>query len=324
MTNSTIFAFAAAFIVTAVLVPLMIPYLKKLKFGQTVREEGPESHKVKTGTPTMGGVAIMAAVFVAYLAFIEKNIVSAITMTVIAGFGAVGFIDDYIKVVKKRNLGLRAWQKLSGQLLFALVLVVYQYVFTDMGGGIYIPLVEKYLNMGIFYIPFAMIVVLGIVNSVNLTDGLDGLASGVTLIFMVFFVLISFVIGSRLQSVATLVSFASAVAGGCIGFLIYNKYPAKVFMGDVGSLALGGAVSALMVLSGAMIVFPILGAVFLAETLSVVIQVVSFKTRGKRVFLMSPLHHHYEEKGWKETKVVTRFYLAAAVSGLFAVAVVFI
>lgn len=324
MTYSTIFAFAAALILTAVLVPLMIPCLKKLKFGQTVREEGPESHKFKTGTPTMGGIAIIAAVLIAYLAFVEKNIPSAITVTAIAGFGAVGFIDDYIKVVKKRNLGLRAWQKLSGQVLFALVLVVYQFAFTDMGGSIYIPIVGKYLDLGLLYMPFAMIVVLGIVNSVNLTDGLDGLASGITLIFLAFFILIAFVLGSRLQNIDTLVSIAAAVAGGCIGFLIHNKYPAKVFMGDVGSLALGGAVSALMVLSGAMIVFPILGAVFLAETLSVVIQVASFKARGKRVFLMSPLHHHYEEKGWKETKVVIRFYLAAVVSGLVAVAVVFI
>ena len=211
MTSSTILAFAAAFVLSAVLMPLMIPYLKKLKFGQTVREEGPESHKVKTGTPTMGGIAIMIAIFIAYLAFVEKNIASAIIMIVFAGFGAVGFIDDYIKVVKKRNLGLRAWQKLSGQLLFALILVFYQYMFTDMGSSIYLPLVDKYLDMGLLYIPFAVIVVLGIVNSVNLTDGLDGLASGITSIFLVFFIIVSLVIGTRLQNVETLVSIASII-----------------------------------------------------------------------------------------------------------------
>lgn len=324
MTSNTFIAFAVAFVLSAILMPLMIPYLKKLKFGQTIREEGPESHKVKTGTPTMGGISIITAIFLSYLFLVEKNMASTITMIAIAGFGAVGFIDDYIKVVKKRNLGLRAWQKLSGQLLFALVLSFYQYLFTDMGSRIYIPVIGKYLDLGLFYIPFTIIVVLGIVNSVNLTDGLDGLASGITSVFFMFFIIIASVLGDKLQNTDSLISIASIIMGGCMGFLIHNKYPAKVFMGDVGSLALGGAVSALMVLSGVMIIFPILGSVFLAETLSVVIQVVSFKTRGKRVFLMSPLHHHYEEKGWKETKVVIRFYLVAAVSGLIAVAVIFI
>ncbi len=324
MTSNTFIAFAVAFVLSAVMMPLMIPYLKKLKFGQTIREEGPESHKVKTGTPTMGGISIITAIFLSYLFLVEKNMASTITMIAITGFGAVGFIDDYIKVVKKRNLGLRAWQKLSGQLLFALVLSFYQYLFTDMGSSIYIPVIGKYLDLGLFYIPFTIIVVLGIVNSVNLTDGLDGLASGITSVFFVFFIIIASVLGDKLQNTDSLISIASIITGGCMGFLIHNKYPAKVFMGDVGSLALGGAVSALMVLSGVMIIFPILGSVFLAETLSVVIQVVSFKTRGKRVFLMSPLHHHYEEKGWKETKVVIRFYLVAAVSGLIAVAVIFI
>jgi phospho-N-acetylmuramoyl-pentapeptide-transferase len=324
MTSNTFITFTVAFVLSAVLMPLMIPYLKKLKFGQTIREEGPESHKVKTGTPTMGGISIITAIFLSYLLLVEKNMTSMITMISIAGFGAVGFIDDYIKVVKKRNLGLRAWQKLSGQLLFALVLSFYQYLFTDMGSSIYIPVIGKYLDLGLFYIPFTIIVVLGIVNSVNLTDGLDGLASGITSVFFVFFIIIASVLGDKLQNTDSLIAIASIITGGCMGFLIHNKYPAKVFMGDVGSLALGGAVSALMVLSGVMIIFPILGSVFLAETLSVVIQVVSFKTRGKRVFLMSPLHHHYEEKGWKETKVVIRFYLVAVVSGLIAVAVIFI
>ena len=324
MTSNTIFAFSASLALSALLIPLMIPFLKKLKFGQTIRDEGPESHKVKTGTPTMGGIAIMFAILFSYFLFVEKNTASLITVIVIVGFGLVGFIDDYIKVVKKRNLGLRAWQKLAGQLVFALLLVSYQYGFTDLGSSLYIPFAGKYLDLGWIYIPFTLVVILGIVNSVNLTDGLDGLAAGITSIFFFFFIIMASVIGSRMQNGNTLVELSTIVMGGCLGFLMYNKYPAKVFMGDVGSLALGGAVSAIMVLSGVMIIFPVLGAVFLAETLSVVVQVISFKTRRKRVFLMSPLHHHYEEKGWKETKVVKRFYMAAAVSGLIALAAIFV
>lgn len=324
MTIKTLLAFMVSFVFSATLMPIVIPYLKKLKFGQTVREEGPKSHIVKTGTPTMGGIVIIASMILSYLFFVEKNFVSLITVVVITGFGAVGFIDDYIKVVKKRNLGLRAWQKLVGQLVFAFLLVFYQYTHTYNGSSIYMPFVGEYFDLGIFYIPFAVVVVLGIVNSVNLTDGLDGLASGVSTIFFIFFIVIAFATGSSLQNSEILVSFSYAAAGACMGFLIHNRYPAKVFMGDVGSLALGGAVSSLMVLSGFMLIFPILGSVFLAETLSVVIQVVSFKTRGKRIFLMSPLHHHYEEKGWKETKVVRRFYLVAIASGAIAIAILFI
>ena len=219
-------------------------------------------------------------------------------------FGAVGFIDDYIKVVMKRNLGLRAYQKLLLQILVAVILIIYQYNSKGMGTDLYIPFLKDYRSIGFLYIPFVIFVIVGTVNSVNLTDGLDGLSTSVTIICLIFFNIVA----AKFQRYEISL-FCLALAGALMGFLYYNKFPAKVFMGDTGSLALGGAISAIALLLNVPLILPIAGGIYFIETLSVIIQVISFKTRGKRVFLMSPLHHHFEHKGWHEKKIVAVFSL---------------
>ncbi len=221
----------------------------------------------------------------------------------------IGFIDDYIKVVKKRNLGLKAYQKLIGQIGLATLLAMYQSSTSVLGTKLIVPFLEnQYIDLGILYIPFIAFVVVGTVNSVNLTDGLDGLASGVTLIVLSFFGIIA--LGWGMGSISI---FSTALAGACLGFLIHNAHPAKIFMGDTGSLALGGAVSAIAILLNIPLIIPIVGGIYFIEALSVIIQVTSFKLTGKRVFLMSPLHHHYEHKGWKETKIVAVFWILTVI-----------
>jgi len=236
-------------------------------------------------------------------------------LTATFGFGLIGFIDDYIKIVKRRNLGLKAYQKLIAQVILAIILAVYQSNTSIVGTKVLIPfLPNQYLDLGILYIPFIVFVVVGTVNSVNLTDGLDGLASGVSIIVLSFFSLVA--INWGMDSISV---FSSALTGACLGFLIHNAHPAKVFMGDTGSLGLGGALSAIAVLMNLPLILPIAGGIFFVETLSVIIQVASFKLTGKRVFLMSPLHHHYEQKGWKETKVVGVFWLVTVILCLIGI-----
>lgn len=304
-----------AFFITLFLGPIVIPLLRKFNIGQSIREEGPQSHLSKTGTPTMGGIIIFTALIITVL---TSNIITKDTYILILatfGFGLIGFIDDYIKVVMKRNLGLRAYQKLIGQILLAIILAVYQSNTSVLGTKVIIPFLNnQYLDLGILYIPFIVFVVVGTVNSVNLTDGLDGLASGVTLIVLSFFGLVALYWGMGSISI-----FSTALTGACLGFLVHNAYPAKIFMGDTGSMALGGAVAAIAILLNIPLVLPIVGGIYFIETLSVIIQVIWFKLTGKRVFLMSPLHHHFEHKGWKETTVVVVFYLATVVFCLIGV-----
>lgn len=304
-----------AFLITLILGPITIPLLRRLNIGQSVREEGPKSHFSKSGTPTMGGIIIFIALVITVFSsgVLTKDMYVLVLSTF--GFGFIGFIDDYIKVVKKRNLGLKAYQKLIGQIILAIILAVYQSNTSILGTKIIIPFVKyKYLDLGMFYVPFIAFVVVGTVNSVNLTDGLDGLASGVTLIVLSFFGLISLYWGMDSISI-----FSSALSGACLGFLIHNAYPAKVFMGDTGSMALGGAVSAIAILLNLPLIIPIVGGIYFAEALSVIIQVLSFKFTGKRVFLMAPLHHHFEYKGWKETKVVAVFWLSTVILCLIGI-----
>ncbi len=324
MTVRLILSMMVSFALVYFITPRIIPHLRKLKFGQIVREEGPQTHKSKSGTPTMGGVAIVAGLGLSYLLFVEKNINSVVFMLVTIGFGAVGFIDDYIKVVKKRNLGLRAFQKLIGQFLFALLLVGYQYQFGALKDGIYIPLINQILYLGWFYLPFAFVVVVGIVNSVNLTDGLDGLASGVTIIYLSCYFLILLVLKDIIGIDQIYFLLIGTLVGALVAFLCYNWFPAKIFMGDVGSLAIGGAVASLCILTGTLIIFPVVGLVYFAETISVVMQVGYYKRTGKRIFLMSPLHHHYEQKGFKETQVVKGFLKASLAFGFLAIILVII
>lgn len=305
-------------ILSLILGKILIPVLKKLHAGQSIREEGPKSHMVKSGTPTIGGlIFLFSAIITTLLTGNFKVSVFMILFSTLA-FGAVGFIDDYIKVVMKRNLGLRAYQKLFLQILTAVILIIYQYNSKHMGTDLYIPFLKDYRSIGVFYIPFIIFVIVGTVNSVNLTDGLDGLSTSVTIICLLFFN----VVAVKFQRYE-IAAFSLALAGALIGFLFFNKYPAKVFMGDTGSLALGGAISAIALLLNVPLILPIAGGIYFMETLSVIIQVVSFKTRGKRVFLMSPLHHHFEQKGWHEKKVVAVFSLVELILCIISYLILF-
>jgi phospho-N-acetylmuramoyl-pentapeptide-transferase len=283
--------------------PILIPALTRLKFGQTVRDDGPATHLKKTGTPNIGGLIFLIPILFLSVYFgriYPKMIPMAITTI---GFGLIGFIDDFIKVKKRRKDGLYPKQKTVGLLLVAAVFAIYTAYFTDLGVDITIPFMGT-INEKWFYIIFVIFVLYSITNAVNITDGLDGLAAGTTLIVMVFFTLIAMTNKEWEYSMV----FSSFAAGGCLGFLTFNIHPAKVFMGDTGSLALGGAVGTLAIMMKMPFIILLVGAIYVAEILSVAIQVVSFKTRGKRVFKMAPLHHHFELSGWKETKVVYSFW----------------
>lgn len=294
-----------AFIISLILGPILIPLLRRLKIGQSIREDGPKSHYAKSGTPTMGGIIFLIALIITVVTtgLMSKDLLVLLVATL--GFGLIGFIDDYIIVVRKDNLGLTARQKFLAQIIFAVILAIYQSNASTAGTSVIIPFSgNQLLDLGNLYIPFVVFVVVGTVNSVNLTDGLDGLASGVSIIVLSFFAIVATMWGLDNISI-----FSAALIGACLGFLIHNSHPAKVFMGDTGSLALGGAIAGLAIIMNLPLILPIVGGIFFIETLSVIIQVASFKLRGKRVFLMSPLHHHLEHKGWKETKVVLVFWL---------------
>ncbi len=297
---------------------LLIPVLRKLKASQSIREDGPREHLKKNGTPTMGGIIFLATLVLTTILF--RNFKLAVFMLLFStlSFGAVGFIDDYIKVVKKRNLGLTALQKLLLQIFVSIILLYYQFNSRYMHTGVFLPFIKTYVSFGILYIPFILFVIVGTVNSVNLTDGLDGLSSGVTIICLGFFAICAYKLGK-----IEIFSFCLCLIGALLGFLYYNKYPAKVFMGDTGSLALGGAVSAVAVLLNLPLILPVAGGIYFIETLSVIIQVISFKTRGKRVFLMSPIHHHFEQKGWSEKRVVLTFCLAELILCIVAYFMIF-
>lgn len=293
-----------SFALTVLLCPIFIPILHRMKFGQFIREEGPESHLKKAGTPTMGGIVMLAAFTVSSLAYMlnESQIFPVILLTV--GFGFIGFLDDFIKLAKKRSLGLRAWQKLGLQIVltgyFAYVIMsdypeLTQIIIPFTGG-------QVVWNLGILFVPFVFIAVLGTVNGANFTDGLDGLATSVTVVIAMFFAIFSL----RVESPVYLT--AMIMIGTLLGFLIFNTYPAKVFMGDTGSLALGGFVAAEAFMLKVPLFIIIVAFIYLAEILSVMIQVSYFKiTHGKRIFKMSPIHHHFELSGFEETRVVAMF-----------------
>ncbi|MDO5028378.1 MAG: phospho-N-acetylmuramoyl-pentapeptide-transferase [Bacillota bacterium] len=314
MTKYYIENFVIAAIISLVLGPIIIPELKKLKIGQSIRADGPQSHLAKTGTPTMGGLIFIIASLVTLLVFGVKDRTALICIFSMLGFGLIGLIDDYLIVVKKTNDGLSAGQKFSAQVLVSLVLL---YVTTKDPSltNLYIPFLGRNaVNLGFFYYPLTLFVILGTVNSVNLTDGLDGLAASVSMVGLVGFGIINVLLAKT-----TISMFAMALAGSLLGYLRYNKFPAQVFMGDVGSLALGGAFAAIAVTSATTLYLPIIGIIFVVETLSVIIQVASFKLRGKRVFLMSPIHHHYEAKGWHEKKIVKVFFLITLLATIISI-----
>ncbi len=294
--------FIISIIISLVMGRILLPMLKKLNASQSIREDGPAGHRVKNGTPTIGGFIFLTTIVIVSILSRNFNLITWVLIFATLLFGAVGFVDDYIKVIKKRNLGLTARDKLIFQIAVALILVFYQYNSESLSSSVFVPILKIGIDLGVFYIPFIIFVVVGTVNSVNLTDGLDGLASLTSIITLGFFA----VVANKMQRYE-IEFFCIILAGALFGFLHFNKYPAKVFMGDTGSLALGGAIVGVAVLLNLSLILPIAGGIFFIETLSVIIQVISFKTTGKRVFLMSPLHHHFEQKGWKETKIVLVF-----------------
>ena len=297
-----------AFGISVVLSPMMIPFLKKLKFGQFVRDDGPESHLKKSGTPTMGGLIILCSIVITALFYIKSNPVILPVLFVTLGFGVVGFLDDYIKVVMKRSMGLRAWQKMIGQFLITAVFAYYLANYTDLGTAVIIPFTNGYeFDLGFWFYPFLFLVVIGTVNGTNFTDGLDGLLSSITVLTATFFTVVAIGMNSGLEPITC------AAVGALLGFLVFNVYPAKVFMGDTGSLALGGLIAATAVMLKMPIYIVIVGFVYLFEVVSVMIQVTYFKKTGKRIFKMAPIHHHFELCGWPETKVVSIFSIVTAI-----------
>jgi len=308
-------AFVTSLLVTVFLGPLVIPVLKKLKFGQNVRSDGPSRHLQKTGTPTMGGVMFLAGMAAGIFLPAREMRDSIIVLVVTLGFGLIGFLDDYIKVVLRRSLGLRAREKLLGQVLLAAGLAFWMVFMFGRDAGLLLPFsglitpegVQLELGWWLFLV-FTVLFVVGMANAVNLTDGLDGLAAGISLLVALGMVVVALV----MDKAGVAVSMA-ALAGGCLGFLFYNRHPAKVFMGDTGSLALGGGLGAAAVVTSSELFLIIIGGIFIVETLSVIIQVISFQTRGRRIFRMSPLHHHFELGGWNENLVVLTFTAATLV-----------
>lgn len=296
-----------AFIVCALIGPVLIPYLHKLKFGQSIRECGPASHMAKNGTPTMGGLMMLAALLVALLwGNFTPHVIIALVLTV--GHAVIGFIDDYIKVVMKRNLGLTAKQKFLLQFILAGAYVYFAETHIR-NTELWVPGINAVIDLGWGYYVLAFLLLVGTTNAVNLTDGLDGLVSFVSLPVTMVFAFIAY-----MQGMLDLSGFALGLTGACLGFLLFNRHPARVFMGDTGSLALGGAIAALALLTRTELLLVIVGGIYVAEALSVIIQVTYFRfSGGKRIFRMSPLHHHFELGGWPEVKVVRVFTAVSCV-----------
>lgn len=306
-------SFGIALVIALALGPVFIPLLRRLKFGQNIRDDGPARHLQKAGTPTMGGVIFVLATLAAGTVSGRDYPETLVVLGALLGFGLIGFLDDFIKVALKRSLGLRAREKLLGQVLLAALLGVLAITVLGRGTAITVPFSalftgnEVVLDWGPwFYVLFSTLLVVGMANAVNLTDGLDGLAAGITVVVAAAFAVVGLVSGK--PGVALVMT---ALAGGCLGFLFYNRHPARVFMGDTGSLALGGALGAAAVITGNELLLLVTGGVFVLETLSVMLQVFSFQVFGRRVFRMSPLHHHFELGGWSEVRVVHAFWLAS-------------
>lgn len=314
MNSVILISVLVSFAISVLLGPVVIPFLRRLKIGQTERTEGPESHLKKNGTPTMGGILILISVVITSLLFAwdYPRIIPVLFLTL--GFGLVGFLDDYIKVVLRRSMGLRAWQKFALQILVTGIFTFYLLHYTDVSLAMKVPfLTGVYLDFGWFNIPILFFVVIGTVNGTNFTDGLDGLASSVTVLVATFFTVVAIGTNSGIEPITC------AVVGALLGFLLFNVHPASVFMGDTGSLALGGFVAATAIMMQMPLYIVIVGLIYLVEVLSVMIQVTYFKaTGGRRIFKMAPIHHHFELCGWSETRVVAVFSIVTALLCLVA------
>ena len=329
LTFNSAFAALTTLLISFLFGARIIDGLRELKIGQSVREDGPKTHLVKTGTPTMGGILIIISVVTAMLFWGDfENKVMWITMGAFLAFGAIGFFDDYLKVKRHNSFGLKAWMKLAAQFAVAVTVVLIIYFSGDENQtALYIPFFKNpVVDMGWLWIPFAVLLVVGESNAVNFSDGLDGLLAGLLIIFFITLAILTYVTGRidyseylgipYVPEAGELTVFCLAAAGACVGFLWFNAYPAEVFMGDIGSLSLGGVIGVISLITKKELLVLVIGGVFVLEIASVIIQVVSFKTRKKRVFKMAPLHHHYELMGWPETKTVIRFWI---LGGLFAI-----
>ncbi|BDC02498.1 TPA: phospho-N-acetylmuramoyl-pentapeptide-transferase [Clostridium perfringens] len=302
-----VMAIVISFIVASILGPIIIPLLHKLKFGQNIRQEGPKSHLKKAGTPTIGGlIFIFATIITMFIMVGNPTDEAMIALYSFVGFGFVGFLDDLLKIIKKKNEGLTSGQKMILLLIVSGFLTWYAYKY--IGTSINIPFLNGQINLGLFYIPAAMFYFAGVTNAVNLTDGLDGLATSVTVLVTTFLGIISYNLGH-----ISLAIFCVALAGALLAFLRFNAFPARVFMGDTGSLALGGAVAMVALILKMPLILVLIGIIYVIETLSVILQVASFKLTGKRIFKMAPIHHHFEQLGWSETKIVSVFSIITVV-----------
>lgn len=283
------------------LAPLAIPALRRLKFGQNIRKEGPQSHLKKAGTPTMGGIIFIISTLIVMI-FMRFKLSSPgmIALYSLIAFGFIGFLDDILKIIKKDNEGLKAWQKMV--LLLAFSGIIAYYGFLNFGTDLKVPFLSVEIPLGILYIPFVVLIYAATTNAVNLTDGLDGLATTVSILVLTFFAMLSF-----MMKEISLAVFSTSLIGGLLGFLKYNSYPAKIFMGDTGSLAIGGAIATIAIVLEQPLLIVIVGGIYVLETLSVILQVSSYKIRKKRLFKMAPIHHHFEQCGWSEVKIVTVF-----------------
>jgi phospho-N-acetylmuramoyl-pentapeptide-transferase len=309
-------ASVTAMVLVLVIGPAFIRWLRGNEFGQNIREEGPERHQAKAGTPTMGGLLIWLAVVVSYVIYSRFSVASVTVLIATLGNAGIGFIDDWMKIVRKRSLGLSARYKLLLQLALALFVGFIVLHFAGLDTRIDVPFSDHRLDLGT--IGFYVVVFLwlaGFSNAVNLTDGLDGLAAGASAIVLVALAGVAFIIGRNASDpgVTDLMVIAGCVGGACLGFLWYNSFPADVFMGDTGALGLGGAIAGMAILTRTELALLLMGGLFVVEAASVALQVASFKTTGKRIFLMAPLHHHFELKAWSETKIIVRFWIVAAI-----------
>ena len=330
ITLRTVYAVITALILCLMIGPYMIELLKKYQIGQSVRSDGPSSHFTKAGTPTMGGVLILTIVVLATIAWADlSNIYVWLVLAVLVGFGLIGFIDDYLKVVRKKSEGLRGKYKFTLQITIATLVAIALYYLPAYSTVLSVPFFKDFNpDLGWLYIPFVIFIIVGTSNAVNLTDGLDGLAIGPVIVVTLVYTIITYVAGHAKIANYLLIPFINgsgelailcgAVFGAGLGFLWFNTYPASVFMGDVGSLPLGALLGTVAVIAKHELLLMIVGGIFVVETVSVIFQVASFRLHGKRVFLMAPLHHHYELKGWQEPKIIVRFWIIAIMLGLLA------
>lgn len=330
ITLRTVYAVITALVLCLMIGPYMIELLKKYQIGQFVRNDGPSRHLTKAGTPTMGGVLILIIVVLATLSWADlSNVYVWLVLAVLAGFGLIGFADDYLKVVRKKSEGLRGKYKFTMQIAIATLVAIALYYLPAYSTTLSVPFLKNFNpDLGWFYIPFVIFIIVGTSNAVNLTDGLDGLAIGPVIVVTMVFTIITYVAGNAKIASYLLIPFINgsgelailcgAVFGAGLGFLWFNTYPASVFMGDVGSLPLGALLGTVAVIAKHELLLIIVGGIFVVETVSVIFQVASFRLHGKRVFLMAPLHHHYELKGWQEPKIIVRFWIIAIILGLLA------